>query len=633
MVPPADGAASEPAGEPADAAAAVAHLERLLGRGEPLPAAVGAQAARRRWPGVARLDQLAALALARSGAPGAARAILGRLVEAGARDLETLGLLARTAKDLAEHAPDERERAAWRARAIEEYRAAHAADPDDPWPGVNAAGLALLTGRREEALALARDVRGRCERRLAAAPHDYWSVATLAEVALIEGRRDEAAARYAEAVRLSGGDVGRLASTLRNARGLERALPGARDLVEALLRTPDVLLYVGHRFDEPGRAEPRLPRAAEEALRARVALALARPQGAVLFGSAACGADLLVLEEGQRLGYATHVVLPYERDAFRADDLEERPHPGGRERFERVLAGAASVVEVSPARIASGGASLEFANRVVLGLALAHARRIESRVQGLAVWDGRPGDGPGGTAASVALWRAAGLPVVRLEPPPAPPAPRARPSPPSPARGEPAAPALEAVVKAILFADVKGYSRLEERQVPSFLAAVLGAVGRLADEARWGIAARNTWGDGFHLVFDRVGDAARFALALLEGVGQAVAAAPDLPQDLALRVALHAGAVYAFEDPVTHARSFGGAHVTRAARLEPVTPAGQVYATPWFAALAEVEGSEGFTCEYVGRVDLAKGAGSQDVYVVRREARSSAAESGPGAAP
>jgi hypothetical protein len=40
---------------------------------------------------------------------------------------------------------------------------------------------------------------------------------------------------------------------------------------------------------------------------------------------------------------------------------------------------------------------------------------------------------------------------------------------------------------------------------------------------------------------------------------------------LSLRIALHSGPVYKFTDPVTGDRSYGGTHVSRTARMEPIT--------------------------------------------------------------
>ncbi len=90
-----------------------------------------------------------------------------------------------------------------------------------------------------------------------------------------------------------------------------------------------------------------------------------------------------------------------------------------------------------------------------------------------------------------------------------------------------------------------------------------------------------------------------------------------MPADLSLRIALHAGPVYEFDDPITGSRTYGGTHVSRAARIEPITPAGQVYASEAFAALAAACRTSSFSCDYVGQTPLAKGYGTLPTYHVR----------------
>jgi adenylate cyclase len=57
--------------------------------------------------------------------------------------------------------------------------------------------------------------------------------------------------------------------------------------------------------------------------------------------------------------------------------------------------------------------------------------------------------------------------------------------------------------------------------------------------------------------------------------------------------------------------------VSRAARIEPVTPPGQVYCSEPFAALAEAESAKTIVCEYVGTTAMAKKYGSFPTYRVR----------------
>ena len=91
-----------------------------------------------------------------------------------------------------------------------------------------------------------------------------------------------------------------------------------------------------------------------------------------------------------------------------------------------------------------------------------------------------------------------------------------------------------------------------------------------------------------------------------------------LPPELNLRISLHAGPFYPLQDPFLAGLNYTGAHVNKAARIEPITPPGQVYASQAFAALAAGLGVRSFTCEYVGQVPLPKKSGIEPLYVVRR---------------
>jgi hypothetical protein len=85
-----------------------------------------------------------------------------------------------------------------------------------------------------------------------------------------------------------------------------------------------------------------------------------------------------------------------------------------------------------------------------------------------------------------------------------------------------------------------------------------------------------------------------------------------------MRLALHAGPVYLYTNPITRQSEALGTHMLRAARIEPITPTGSVYASLEFAAQAEVEGVQGFLCHYVGQTPLAKGYGEMPIYRVIR---------------
>ena len=89
---------------------------------------------------------------------------------------------------------------------------------------------------------------------------------------------------------------------------------------------------------------------------------------------------------------------------------------------------------------------------------------------------------------------------------------------------------------------------------------------------------------------------------------------------MAMRIGGHLGPAYAAQDPVLMRTNYFGAHVSRAARIEPVTPEGCVYVTETFAAVLGFEHGNEFACDYVGMTAAAKKYGSMRMFLLRRHA-------------
>ena len=170
----------------------------------------------------------------------------------------------------------------------------------------------------------------------------------------------------------------------------------------------------------------------------------------------------------------------------------------------------------------------------------------------------------------------------------------------------------------MLFADAFHFSQLGEEQMPDFIKSFMGPIALLARAARPAPIYSNTWGDGLFFVFKNPADAASFALQLADRVNSIDRKAAGLPEELSLRIALHVGPVYRFKDRIIDRMNYIGSHVNRAARMEPVTPPGQVYSSDAFAALAAVEAPGQFRFDYIGRVPLAKSFGEFPMYHVRK---------------
>ena len=589
------------------------------------------------FPGDARLRQLLALALARSGASRAAIPVLEALRAEGHTDEETIGLLARAHKDLWTEGGPAAERRAHLQAAHDFYAEAHHLS-GGIWSGINAATTALLLGRRDDAATLARDVRERCLREEAEDPStatNYWHLATLAEARLILREWSEAEAAYARATELGKGRPADTASTRKNARLILGELGADSAAIDRILRVPRVIAFAGHLIDTPGRVVPRFPPALEAAATAAIRERLALLDAGFGFSSGACGADIIFLEALRERHGETTIVLPYDRDQFERDSVDCIPGSNWAERYRRALAAARDVFQASDQRVGTGEVSYEYAVLLLEGLAGIRADELDAELVRVVLWDGKAQGGRGGTAPTVEQWRRDGHRVevidlaqlLRESGLPIAVAPSANPMETSgrwlvpQASGSSGLPSsFDPEIVSLLFADAKGFSGLKEDQIPAFVQQFLGMVGAVLGRSANPPRLKNTWGDGLYFVFGSVRDAGLFALELQDSIASTDWSSCGLPANLSLRTGLHAGPAYACQDPVTERLNYFGAHVSRAARIEPITPVGQVYASGAFAALARAEGVREFRCEYVGRTPLAKKYGTLPMYVVRRRA-------------
>ena len=595
--------------------------QRILQQGEPLLAFDVVQEALAIFAGDVRLRQLQGLALARSGASKRANEILEGLRREGRADEETLGMLGRTYKDLAAQAETDHESAEFLRHAADIYTQAYG-KTGGYWTGINAATMNLIIGEAGRAREIAGKVRQRCLKEVEVPGGDsYWELAALGEAALVLQDWPQAKEWYERAAKQAGRRFGDINSSRRNACLILLHWKEDPSWIDNHLRVPSVIVFAGHMIDRPDRKEPRFPPKLESAVAREIQHKIDRLKPGFGFSSAACGSDILFLEAMLERGAEVSIVLPYNQDEFVRDSVDFLPDSDWRERFDRVLARATRIIVASPQRLEIGGVSYEFCNQMVLGLARIRARQIDTPLIPLAVWDGMGGDGPGGAASAIQDWRSVGYQPEIID--------LAKISgmgfqPMSHRQDADATSSGDASfasrVVAILFADAVGFSKLTEREVPRFVEHFLAAIARLSEKFRDSIIGRNTWGDGLYFVFSDVGLAGDFALALADLVATTKWEKKGLGTGLGLRIGLHAGPVYEFDDPITGSRSYGGTHVSRAARIEPITPPGQVYASEAFAALAATQRMATFTCDYVGQTPMAKGYGTLPTYHVRPRA-------------
>lgn len=176
------------------------------------------------------------------------------------------------------------------------------------------------------------------------------------------------------------------------------------------------------------------------------------------------------------------------------------------------------------------------------------------------------------------------------------------------------APGEPVTLRALLCADAKGYSRLDNELLIVFVKDFLGCIGEVVEKFRDRTLTVKTAGDGLFMVFRDLAGAVAFSLALRDATFAVDWAARGMPDDLGLRISLDAGPMLEFTDPITGRADVAGRLVNRAARIEPITPVNHVYASRTLAALALALEIPGIRFEYAGETPLPKGFGAFQLY-------------------
>jgi adenylate cyclase len=279
----------------------------------------------------------------------------------------------------------------------------------------------------------------------------------------------------------------------------------------------------------------------------------------------------------------------------------------------------------------------EHAAMLLEGLCVLRASQLETSPSLLCVVDAAAPGRVGGTRSSYERWaesvgtpvvidlgeirsrvesdlRAAGSVATSAAPSPS----MDPPSAPSAAPGPASVPRPQRTLKTMLFADFAGYSRLHDEFAPLFQQRFLEIGARQIEVAAVKPLEAKTWGDSLYMVFESPREGAEFALRFLASMQAVDWRSTGLPDESQIRVALHAGPVFRSFDPVMGRDGHFGSSVTRAARIEPVTPPGMVYVSEAFAATLAATGQRDYALEYVGRLPLAKNYGESRIYRLER---------------
>lgn len=571
---------------------------------------------------------LSALALAKSGSIAHARRILnGLLAENGiepALFANILSLAGRIAKDHWSRLPEGPARLAEGEQSHRHYHRAYALT-HDYFPGINAATMRLLTGHADEAARLAQDVLAQCLAEVEKNASDFWLLATLGEASLLLGQLPESAQWYRRAVVAAAGRYGDIASMRRQVKLLSSRLSGLEDIL-GILQIPRVAIFTGHMIDAPDRPKPRFPAHLEPVVSAAIGRCIRENHLGFAYCSAACGADILFIEQMLAQGGEVNIVLPFQREDFIRTSVAFAGQ-GWVERFDRALARAASINYCVEEGFLGDELLFAHAGELTRGYALLRAEALETEAVMLAVVEPQATAQLGGTADDLRRWSVLGKPtqVIDLQELLQAHAGQAAPEPTPRVEASvvvrpPDLPWRQREIKTMLFADMVGFSRLREDETPKFFVRFLGTIEQEIEASQQPPVFGNTWGDGLYLVFDECADGADFALRLRDTIAAIDWRELGLPADMNIRIGMHTGPVFRGNDPIIGRDGFFGSHVTRAARIEPVTARGSVYVTEQMAAALAGSGNRDFFCDYLGQIPLAKQYGNSKLYRLRRVA-------------
>jgi len=498
--------------------------------------------------------------------------------------------------------------------------------------GINAAVLSRLAGDVQRARVLADEVRqlSRSTPDTADDRERFERAATEGEALLILDDPAAAQAAYGRALAIANRPYAWVVQTIQRLRLLCDGGVAVPDELFRQLKPPTVLVFGGQPLDAPGAAESYFPPAIEAAVRDAIDQGLDQLGADIGYCSASCGSDILFIEAMIERGAEVHVWLPFAQEDF----VRARVAYGGprwERRFRNALKLASTVSFATEEPYLGHDVLFRFNNQLIEGMARLRADFLCTEPRLMLVLDYLAAAEAGTAADFMDHWPdMSRLKLIDLDDLrsaqdtcPAPPPPAIVPPPP---RIEP-----QREIRSLMFADMVGFSKLTDHDLPA-LWTFLAETRRFTEGFNPGLL--ESWGDALYVSFSRARDILRYAFGLQQAFRILDPAAFGLPRRLQLRTALHAGPVYEGTHPLTGRGIFYGSHVSRAARLEPVTVSGEIYATHQFVALltteerAEMHAAQAtgtpyqhwYGCDYLGIMSLAKGYGTQPVYHLRATA-------------
>ncbi|MGB0452529.1 MAG: TRAFs-binding domain-containing protein [Bacteriovoracaceae bacterium] len=599
-----------------------AFAEKALSAAEPLLAFDILKEASHYYPENLRVRQLMGLTFARLGLTKEANRMLEKLFKEDQNlDEETIGLLARTYKDLwlLEKSESHFDKSiAIYGMSYKKFKST--------WAGINLATLYKLNDKPEMGQEILGEVKKVCMNEINSDQATYWTYATMGEANLLEKNYQKALYWFQKGVDLDPDNLGNINSTRRNMKLIIEKLNVPlkyKHKIEGILSVPKVILFSGHRVDAPDREVPRFPSDLVEHLEDKVEKYIDSLGPCIGYCSAANGADLIFIDKMVKAGNKVYCLIPFEEKQFIEESVRWSTEENDEwvERFENIK-DKVKLINLKALSIDLKDESFTFSNKVMYGLAKMKADHLDTTLQTLAVWNPSVIEGGkvsrGGTSHFMTHWQKNGHKVdyfdlTNLK------------------TGRAffrSAPNLIGNIKlhdksgssetrGILFMDAVNYSKLKDQEFVLYERIIQDVIDQIMKSYKFNILSFNTWGDAIHLVFKGVEETGIFALKFNEALKGHPWSRSGLSQPVQIRTAVHAGPIFKSAGLMNSKAQYVGAHICRTARIEPITPQGQIYTTLEFASLANAELVESFECAYIGKIYVSKDKLQHPIFHLR----------------
>ena len=432
----------------------------------------------------------------------------------------------------------------------------------------------------------------------------YFPLATRAEAYLLLNREDAARSVIAEVARYNDQNLLTRARTHHQLRLICKHQHIGLDILDPIL-PETVIHYCGHAFYNHHPIDEQ----AESELKAQMEKILTENHCTIAYGSLMAGSDILFAESILKLGGELNIWLPFGQENF----CNVAVRPAGKqwvERFQACIEKANTVSYATESDFLGDESLFGYCSDVSMGMAIMRANSLGSKRLQLAVLNPNLAKQSRGTISNIKKWNDLGHPTQLV------PSPDIAPKPPA-QRSKLEYPTNRREPHAILFSDIRGYSKLTDRDILWYYNELHPLLAKVTAEFKSDIQHIDTWGDAIFLVTEKASTAAKIAVALNTVLAEIDQSKLSIKEPLMMRIGLHFGPVYKLYDHLAECYTYSSNDVTKTARIEPITPPGEIFGTEPFVAMLELEGEGWANFEYAGTLSSAKNFGAFRMFHIR----------------